>query len=67
MDDLLHDDIEAAIAFDGVPIGISDGLAELLHFYLSHSRVSDCPGLENALGAADMLLVPNRKYFDSPA
>ena len=28
LDDLLHDDIEAGVGFDGVPIGIRDGLAE---------------------------------------
>ena len=28
LDDLFHDDIEAARAFDGVPIGISGSLAE---------------------------------------
>ncbi len=31
-------------------------------------RGSPCPGLEKALGAVEMLLVPSdRKYFDSPA
>ena len=56
------------MAFDGVPIGISDGLPEGRRWYLDCSRVSGCPGLENALGAVEMLLVPSdHKYFDSPA
>ena len=56
------------MAFDRVPIGISDGLPEPRRFRLGRCRVSGCPGLENALGAVEMLLVPSdRKYFDSPA
>ena len=66
--DLIHDGVEAAMAFDGVPIGIGDGLPEGRRWCLDRSRVSGCPGLENALGAVEMLLVPgDRKYFDSPA
>ena len=68
MVDLVHDGVEAALAFDGVPIGISDGFPEPRRFCLGRSRVSGCPGLENALGAVEMLLVPSDpKYFDSPA
>ena len=52
---LLHDDIEAATAFDGVPIGISDGLPEEGRFHLGRARVSGCPGLQHALGAVEML------------
>ena len=47
------------MAFDGVPIGISDGLPEGRRWCLDCSRVSGCPGLENALGAVEMLLVPS--------
>ena len=49
---------ETAMAFDGVPIGISDGLPEPRRFCLGRCRVSGSPGLENALGAVEMLLVP---------
>ena len=56
------------MAFDGVPIGISDGLPKNRRFCLSRCRVSAGPGLENSLGAVEMLLVPSdRKYFDPPA
>ena len=66
--DLVHDGVEAAMAFDGVPIGIGDGLPEGRRFCLGRCRVSGCPGLENALGAVEMLLVPSgRNHFDSPA
>ena len=66
--DLIHDGVEAAMAYDGVPIGISDGLPEPRRFCLGRCRVSGCPGLENSLGAVEMVLVPSdRKYFDSPA
>ena len=66
--DLIHDGVEAAMAFDRVPIGIGDGLPEGRRWCLDRSRVSGCPGLENALGAVEMLLVPSdRKDFDSPA
>ena len=55
------------MAFDGIPTGISDGLPEPRRFCLGRCRVSGYPGLENALGAVEMLLVPSdRKYFDSP-
>ena len=46
------------MAFDGVPIGIGDGLRKNRRFCLGRYRVSGCPGLENALGAVEMLLVP---------
>ena len=56
------------MAFDGVSIGISDGLPENRRFCLARCRVSGCPDLENPLGAVEMLLVPSdRKHFDSPA
>jgi hypothetical protein len=62
--DLLHDDIK----FDGVPIGISNGLPEESRFRLGRARVSGCPGLETALGTVEMVLVPSdHKYFDDPA
>ena len=46
------------MAFDGVPIGISDGLPESRGFRRSRAWVSGCPGLENALGAVEIFLVP---------
>ena len=39
------------MAFDGVPMGIGDGLPEPRRFCLGRCRVSGCPGLEKALGA----------------
>ena len=55
-------------AFDGVPIGISDGLPKNRRFCPGRFRVSGCPGLENPLGAVEMVLVPSdRKDIDSPA
>ena len=56
--DPVHAGVEAAMAFDGVPIGISDGLPQPRRFCLDRCRVSGCPGLENALGEVEMLLVP---------
>ena len=56
------------MAFDGVPIGISDGLPAGLHFCRSRCRVLGCPGLENALRAVGTVLVSSdRKELDSPA
>ena len=56
------------MAFDRVPIGISDGLQENRRFCLGRCLVSGCPDLESALGAVEMFLVPSDcKYFDSPA
>ena len=52
----------------GVPIGFGDGLPEGRRWCPGRSRVSGCPGLENPLGAVEMLLVPSDpKDFDSPA
>ena len=56
------------MAFDGVPIGISDGLPKNRRFCLGRCRVSGCPDLENALGAVEMFLVPSDCiHFDAPA
>ena len=56
------------MAFDGVPIGIGEDLPEPRRFCLGRWRASGCPGLEKALGAVEMVLVPSdRKDFDSPA
>ena len=55
--DLVHDGVEAATAFDGVPIGISEGLPEPRRFR-SRSWISGCPGLARTLRAVEMLLVP---------
>ncbi len=49
------------MAFDGVPIGISDGLPEPRRFCLGRCRVSGCPSLENALGAVEKVLVTLRR------
>ena len=38
--DLVHDGVEAAMAFDGVPIGISDGLPEGEDFFLGLADVA---------------------------
>ena len=46
------------MACEGVPIRISDSLVQPRRFCLGRCRVSDCPSLENALGAVEMLLVP---------
>ena len=64
--DLFHDGGEAAMAFYGVPIGISDGLPKNRGFCLGRGQVSGCPGLENALGAVKMLLVPLRRQPARP-
>ena len=45
------------MAFEGVAI-ISDGLPEPCRFCLGRCPVSGGPGLENALGAVEMLPVP---------
>ena len=37
--DLTHDGVESAVAFDGVPIGISDGLPKNRRFCLGRCRV----------------------------
>ena len=59
--DLLHDDIEAAMAFDGVPIGSSDGWQENRRFWRGRCRALGCPGQENVLGAVEMVLVLLRR------
>ena len=43
------------MAFDGVPIGISDGLPQPRCFWRGRARVWGCTGLENALSAIDDL------------
>ena len=45
------------MAFDGVPTGFGDGLPEGRRWCLGRCRVSGCPGLDNALGAVEMLRV----------
>ena len=50
-----HDGVEAAMAFDGVLISISEGLPQprrFRRFRLDRYRVLGCPGLENALGCS---------------
>ena len=46
------------MAFDRVPIGLSDGLPKNRCFCLSRCRVSCCPGLENTPGAVEMVPAP---------
>ena len=58
LEDFLYDGIEAAMAFGGAPIGIGEGLTEEGRFWRGRYRVSGCPGLENALRAVEMVLVP---------
>ena len=55
--DAIHDAVDTAIAFMGVQIGISHGLPQPRRLRLGRCRVLGCPGLENALGAVEMLLV----------
>ena len=55
------------MAFDGVPIGASDGLPKNGRFCHGRARVSGCPGLENAPGAVGMLLVPLRRQPARPS
>ena len=57
-----QDTVERHGGFDGVPIGISDGLTENRRFRLARFRVSGCPVLENPLGAVEMLLVPSDRH-----
>ncbi len=55
------------MAFDHRPTGYSDGLPEGRIWRLDRSHVSGSPGLENALGVVEMVLVLNdREYLDSP-
>lgn len=46
------------MALDGIPIGIRNGLLEPCRFCLGLCWASGCPGLESALGAVEMLLLP---------
>ena len=46
--DLVHDGVKAAVAFDGVPIGFSDGMPKNRRFWRGRCRVSGCPGLDPA-------------------
>ena len=56
------------MAFKGVPIGISDGLAEGEDFFLGLAHVAGYPGLEPAAGAVQELLLPgDRNYLNAPA
>ncbi len=54
------------MAFDGIPIGISDGLPEGRRLCRARARISACPGLENALGEVEMSLVPGERNPISP-
>ena len=54
------------MAFDGVPIGIRDGVPENRRFCLARCRVSGCPGLENALGAVEMGIESSPAFVREP-
>ena len=49
------------MAFDGVPIGISDCLPKNRRLCRGRARVSGCPDLRNALGAVEILQVPSER------
>lgn len=55
---LIHEGVEAAVAFDGVPIGIRDGFPQPRRFWRGRCQASGCPGLQNVLGAVETVLVP---------
>jgi len=74
MVDLLHDDIEAAMAFDPVPIGSSDGLAEHEDLFFVLAHVSGRPGHWPdrcgpgiRLQAGPLLLRQGRESFHGPS
>ena len=54
------------MAFDGVPIGIGDGLPQPRRFCLGRCRVSGCPGLDNALGAVEMGIGSSPAFVREP-
>ena len=64
--DLVHDGGEGAMAFDGVPIGIRDGVPENRRFCLACCRVSGCPGLENALDAVEKGIESSPAFVREP-
>ena len=66
--DLLHDDIEAAMAFDRVPIGIGDGLPQESRLPEGLPLGAGCPELEPPSGAVEMFLLPgHRDHLDAAA
>ena len=55
------------MAFDGVSIGISDGLAKHEGFFFVVAHLCGCPGLEPLAGAVQALLLPgNRNQLATP-
>ena len=68
LEDFLYDGIEAAMAFKGVPIGISDGLAKHEGLFFALAHISGYPRLEPPAGAVQQGLVPGyRNHLDPPA
>ena len=56
------------MAFDGVPIGLSDGLAKHEGLFFVVAQLSGYPGLEPSAGAVQELLLPGDRYhLDTPA
>ena len=54
------------MAFDRVPIGISDGLPKNRRLCRGRARISGCPGLENALGAVEMGIESSPAFVREP-
>ena len=68
LEDFLNGGIETAMAFKGVPIGISDGLAEHDGFLLGVADALPAPGCEYPAGAVQKVLLPGDcGHFDAPA
>ena len=66
--DLLEGGIEAAIAFNGVPVGLCYCLAKGEKFPPGLAHVSGRPGLQDPLGAVEEVLLPgDRNDFDAPS
>ena len=63
-----HGGIKAAIRFEGVPIGVIDGLAEHEDFLLGVGDFSGEPILKHPLGAVEYVLLPgNGNDLDAAA
>ena len=58
LDDFRNDGIPAAMALDGVKIGVSDGLAEHGGFLLGLGDGPPAPGCEHPLGTVQKVLLP---------
>ena len=67
LDDFLNDGIEAAMAFKGLPIGISDSLAEHDGFLLGLGDGPPAPGCEHTAGAVEALVRDLARLEEHPA